>query len=159
MLPRVPGAVLAPLRGSSLPRIGGLVLLVLVVATAAWRVVPAFGWVDDELDKTRALTRLQREVAPARSADIDPRPIEAAAAAMPPDATFAVLIGDDYPFTHDVSRLALPGWAAYRLLPRRHVADASAAEWVISYAADLAAYDVVPQETLDLGLGVTLVRR
>jgi hypothetical protein len=139
-------------------RVAGLVLLALVVATAAWRVVPAFEWVGDEVDATRGLTRLGREVAPARSVDIDPRPIEAAAAAIPEDDTFAILVGPEYPFTHPVSGLALPSWAAYRLLPRRRVADAAAADWVISYGADLAAQPVSPLETTDLGLGVTLVR-
>jgi hypothetical protein len=158
MLPRVPGAVLAPLRGASVSRLGGLALVVLVVATVAWRVVPAFDAVNEDLDATRGLTRLQRELAPARSVDIDPRPIEAAAARIPEDATFAILVGAGYEFTHEISRRTLPAWAAYRLLPRRRVADAASAEWVITYGEPLAPHSVFPARTVDLGLGVTLAR-
>lgn len=158
MLSRVLGAALAPLRGASASRIGGLVLLVLVVAAAVWRVVPAFDWADGQIDATAGLTRLQREVAPARAVDIDPRPIERAATVIPPDATFAILVGASYPFTHEISGQTLPAWAAYRLLPRRRVADAAAADWVISYGEPLAPYNVYPVRTVDLGLGVTLAR-
>jgi hypothetical protein len=151
MLSRVPGA-------ASPSRIAGLVLLALVVAAVVWRVVPAFDWVDEQLDSTRGLTRLERELAPARAVDIDPRPIERAAELIPPDATFAILVGERYPFTHGISGQTLPAWAAYRLLPRRRVVEASAAEWVISYRADLTQHLVFPKRTFDLGLGVTLAR-
>ena len=136
----------------------GLVVLVLVLAAVAWRVVPAFGDAADEIDATRGLTRLERELAPARAVDIDPRPIERAAELIPPDSTFAILVGEAYPFTHEVSGLTLPAWAAYRLLPRRRVADAASADWVISYQEDLAPHSVLPQRTIDLGLGVTLAQ-
>jgi hypothetical protein len=139
-------------------RLAGLALLALVVAAGAWRIVPAFTSVADEIDGTSGLTRLERELSPAGSVDIDTRPIEAAARQIPPGATFAILVGEEYPFTHEVSGLTLPSWAAYRLLPRRRVADASAADWVISYGADLAAHNVYPQRTTGLGLGVTLAR-
>jgi hypothetical protein len=151
-------AALAPLRGAPASRIGGLLILVLVVAAVAWRVVPAFDWVNGEIDSERGLTRLQREVASARAVDIDPRPIEAAAARIPEDATFAILVGPDYPFSHEISGQSLPAWAAYRLLPRRRVADAAAAQWVISYGEPLAPHNVYPAQTFDLGLGVTLAR-
>jgi hypothetical protein len=137
-------------------RIGGFVLLGLVVAMLAWRVVPAFRWVDDETGPIGSL--IDRELSPARSVDIDPRPIERAAEVIPREATYAVLIGEDYPFTHAISRQTLPAWAEYRLLPRRRVDTATAAEWVISYAADLAPHSVFPTRTIDLGLGVTLAR-
>jgi hypothetical protein len=139
-------------------RIPGAVLLALVVATVAWRVVPAFRWVDEQTDATRGLSRLGRELAPARSVDIDPRPIERAAELIRPDETFAILVGTDYPFTHEISGLTLPAWAAYRLLPRRNVTNAAEADWVISYDADLAPHSVFPTRTIDLGLGVTLAR-
>jgi hypothetical protein len=151
MLSRVLGA-------ASPSRIAGLVLLALVIVAVAWRVVPAFSWVDGELDSTRGLSRLERELAPARAVDIDPRPIERAAELIPPDGTFAILVGERYPFTHEISGLTLPAWAAYRLLPRRRVTDAASADWVISYDADLAPHSVFPVRTYDLGLGVTLVR-
>jgi hypothetical protein len=138
-------------------RPAGLVLLALVVATVAWRVVPAFSWVSDQIGSIHA-SRLAKEVAPARSVDIDPRPIERAAEEIPPDATFAILVGQDYPFTHEISGLTLPAWAAYRLLPRRRVTDAASADWVISYGVDLAPHSVFPVRTIDLGLGVTLAK-
>jgi hypothetical protein len=136
----------------------GLVLLGFVVAVVALRVVPAFDDAAKQIDATRGLTRLQRELAPARAVDIDPRPIERAAALIPRDATFAILVGRGYPFSHEVSGLTLPAWAAYRLLPRRRVADAATADWVISYQEELAPHLVVPRRTIDLGLGVTLVQ-
>ncbi|MGH3105022.1 MAG: hypothetical protein ACRDN6_13090 [Gaiellaceae bacterium] len=148
----------ARLRAASPAQLAGAVLLAVVVVSVAWRVVPAFTWVDDQLASTSGLTRLQRELAPARAVDIDPRPIERAAELIPPDATFAILVGEDYPFTHDISGFTLPAWSSYRLLPRRHLTDAASADWVISYGADLAPHSVFPQETLDLGLGVTLAR-
>lgn len=139
-------------------RVAGLVLLALVVLAAVWRLPPAFTTVADDLEATSGLTRDEREVSPARSVDIDPRPIEAAARLIPPGASFAILVGEGYPFTHEISGLTLPTWAAYRLLPRRRVADAAAADWVISYEADLAAHNVYPRETRDLGLRVTLAK-
>jgi hypothetical protein len=156
MLCRVPGAALAPLRGASASRIGGLVLLALLVAAVAWRVVPAFDWANREIESTRGLTRLQREVAPARAVDIDPRPIEVASRLIPLDATFAIVVGDDYPFTYPVTRLTLPAWTSYRLLPRRYVSDPTTADWVISYGVPLGPRGIYAEKTLDLGLGVTL---
>jgi hypothetical protein len=139
-------------------RLVSISLLALVVAAAGCRAVPAFDDVAGEIDAARSSTRLQRELAPARAVDIDPRPIERAAEVIPRDATFAILVGESYPFTHEISGQTLPAWAAYRLLPRRRVADVASAEWVISYEEELARHDVVPRRTVDLGLGVTLVR-
>jgi hypothetical protein len=138
-------------------QIGGVVLVALVVAMLAWRVVPAFRWVDEQAS-VPAGSRLGRELSPARSVDIDPRPIERAAELMPRNATYAVLIGENYPFTHAISGQTLPAWAEYRLLPRRRVDNAAEADWVISYAADLAQHSVFPTRTIDLGLGVSLAR-
>lgn len=137
-------------------RLGGFVLLALLVATLAWRVVPAFRWVADETGPAGA--RADRELSPARSVDIDTRPIERAAELIPPEATYAVLVGEGYPFTHEISGQTLPAWTEYRLLPRRRLTNAAEAEWVISYAADLAPHSVFPKQTFDLGLGVTLAR-
>jgi hypothetical protein len=148
----------ARLERASPQRLAGWALLALVVAAVALRVVPAFDWVADESAKTSGLTRLQRELAPARSVDIDPRPIERAAQLIPLDATFAVVVGESYPFTFPISAAKAPTWASYRLLPRRSVTDAASADWVISYGADLAAHSVFPVETYDLGLGVLLAR-
>jgi hypothetical protein len=139
-------------------RLAGFALLALVVAMVAWRVVPAFRWVDEQAESNRGVSRLGRELAPARSVDIDPRPIERAGELIPADATFAILVAEDYPFTHEISALTLPAWAGYRLLPRRRVTDAASADWVISYGADLAPHSVFPIRTVDLGLGVTLAQ-
>jgi hypothetical protein len=138
-------------------RIAGVVLLALVVGMLAWRVVPAFRWVDEQAS-VPAGPRLGRELSPARSVDIDPRPIERAAELIPRGATYAVLVGDAYPFTHAISGQTLPAWVEYRLLPRRRLDNAAEADWVISYAADLAPHSVFPTRTIDLGLGVTLAR-
>ena len=148
----------ATLRRAADLRLTGTVLLGLVVAVVALRVVPALDWVADEFQRTRGLTRLERELAPARAVDIDPRPIEAAAALIPPDATFAILVGSDYEFTFPGTARALPSWASYRLLPRRPVADPLTAEWVISYGEPLGPHGLRPDESFDLGLGVTLAR-
>lgn len=158
MLWRVPGPGDALLRNASPYRLAAWALLALVLAAVAIRVFSAFTWVADETERTEGLTRLQRELAPARAVDIDPRPLERAAAVIPPDSTFAILVGDGYPFTHEISGQTLPAWAAYRLLPRRRVADASTADWVISYQEELAPHNVVPRRTIDLGLGVTLAQ-
>ena len=158
MLSRVLDAALAPLRGAPATRIGGLLLLLIVVVAVALRVVPAFDRVNEQIGEQSGLTRLQREVAPARAVDIDPRPIEAAAERIPRDATFAILVGAGYPFSHEISGQTLPAWAAYRRLPRRRGADAAAADWVISYGEPLAPHNVYPAQTIDLGLGVTLAR-
>jgi hypothetical protein len=150
-------AGLRRLRDAPASRLGGLILLAVVVAMVAVRIGPAFRSGYDRFQETRELSRLSRELAPVRSADTDPQPIEAAAAVIPPRDTFAILVGEDYPFPNEGSRLTLPAWAAYRLLPRRRV-GADTAEWVISYDADLAANRVVPVSTIDLGEDVTLAR-
>jgi hypothetical protein len=139
-------------------QIAGLGLLAVVCVVAALRVVPAFTWVSDEIAKTAGLTRLQREVAPARAVDIDPRPVELAARIIPLQDTFAIVVADDYPFTYPVSALALPSWASYRLLPRRYVSDPAAADWVISYGVPLGPRGIYAVKTLDLGLGVSLAK-
>jgi hypothetical protein len=158
-LARPPYRRFAQFRRVSPSQRAGAAILALVVVATAIRVVPAFRWVDRELASTSGLTRLQREVAPARAVDIDSRPIERAAQLIPEDGIIAILVGEDYPFTHDISGFKAPSWASYRLLPRRYVPDAASAEWVISYDADLAAHSVLPKQTYDLGLGVTLVRQ
>jgi hypothetical protein len=136
----------------------GLALLAVVCLGVAIRAVPAFTWVNDEIAKTSGLTRLQREVAPARAVDIDPRPIELAAGIIPMDDTFAIVVAGDYPFTYPVSALALPSWASYRLLPRRYVSDPATADWVISYGVALGPRGIYAVKTLDLGLGVSLAK-
>jgi hypothetical protein len=158
-LARPPRGGIAYLRRTSLSQRAGAALLALVVVAVGIRVVPAFDWVDRELASTSGLTRLQREEAPARAVDIDPRPIERAAQLIPEDGIIAILVGENYPFTHDISAFKAGTWAVYRLLPRRYVTDAASAEWVISYDADLAAHSVLAKETYDLGLGVTLVHQ
>jgi hypothetical protein len=148
--------------GAASPRtptqIAGLVLLALVVVAVALRAVPALTWVNDEISKTSGLTRLQREVAPARAVDIDPRPIELAASIIPEDATFAIVVSDDYPFTYPVTALTLPSWSSYRLLPRRYKSDPATADWVISYGVPLGPRGIYAVKTLDLGLGVSLAK-
>src|SRR4051812_42440066 len=139
-------------------RLAALALLAIVVVAVGVRVVAAFTWVNDEVSKTSGLTRVQREVAPARAVDIDPRPIELAARIIPEDATFSILVSDDYPFTYPVTALTLPSWSSYRLLPRRYMADPHAADWVISYGVPLGPRGIYPVETLDLGLGVSLAK-
>ena len=90
--------------------------------------------------------------------DIDPRPIELAARIIPKDATFAIVVSDDYPFTYPVTALTLPSWSSYRLLPRRYMSDPAKADWVISYGVPLGPRGIYAAKTLDLGLGVSLAK-
>ena len=100
----------------------------------------------------------EKELAPARSVDLDPAPIERARALIPANATFAVAVSDRYPFTYEISRTSVPTFASYWLLPRRYLQEARSAEYVVSYGVDPGTLGVRVAGTTELGAGVTLVR-
>ena len=100
-------------------------------------------------------TRLQREVAPAPQADLDPSVFLLARRLVPPDATYAVVTGDRAAL---LARRGAAGFAAYLLLPRRRVELARNADWVIVYGAYRDQVGVGLRRVFHVSSGVFLAR-
>ena len=113
----------------------GVVLAVAVALTAAWRFPFAAADAYRGFDEGRSLSQRDRTLVPARAVDIDVGPLDAAAELIPPDSTYYVNVGQDFPFSHEVTRATVTPFAAYWLLPRRRATDLADAEWLLSYGA------------------------
>jgi hypothetical protein len=75
---------------------------------------------------------LDRELAPAASHEVSVQALTAASSTIPPDATYAIVTGDEPPLDSAIAlaaELTLRDW----LLPRTYVARPVDADWVITY--------------------------
>jgi hypothetical protein len=133
-------------------------LLALTVLTVAWQAVPAVREAIEQRGDTSGLSMREKELAGARSVDLDPAPIERAKSLIPAGSTFAVVTDETYPFRHEITRTSAPTFAAYWLLPSRRVSEPEAAAYVLFYGRDPRTLGVGVAEAFDLGRGVTLVR-
>lgn len=142
--------VRVPSRRAAAAVLAGLLVLVLVpVYAASMRKV----W--DQGSERAGWTRLERELAPARQAELDPRVFLLARRLLGPDATYAVVTGDR------ASRRAnrgAAGFAQYLLLPRRRVDRAQDADWVLVYGAGLQDVGVGLGRIVRVSPGVFLAR-
>jgi hypothetical protein len=113
----------------------------------------------DSLRTTRArveandgLPLVQRELAPAREYGINQQLLLRAAEILPRDTVFS-FVGD-----RRARASGAPFFYAYWLLPRRHVADPAASDWIISSGADPSLRGVKVDVVADLGGGARVLR-
>jgi hypothetical protein len=113
----------------------------------------------DSLRTTRArveandgLPLVQRELAPAREYGINQQLLLRAAEILPRDTVFS-FVGD-----RRARASGAPFFYAYWLLPRRHVADPAASDWIISSGADPSLRGVTVDVVADLGGGARVLR-
>ena len=134
---------------------GGAALLALVALAAAAKQLPSSIRAQEASVAGNApLSRLDRELAPARDFGLNPALALRADEVLPRDAVFYVVTGPGLPSGHD----AAAPFSAYWLLPRRHTDDPRRADWILSYGADTAALGVDFEVVADLGDGEKLLR-
>jgi hypothetical protein len=131
----------------STPAVRARLITMIVAATcvcvAAARSVTE---VDDAVDTVRVglAPAHERELKPFRALAIPAGVADGAAALIPPDATYVVVVGTTLPLDA-AQRIAVPDMLHYWLLPRRWREGTEGAQWVIAYGA--------PTETIDARLG------
>jgi hypothetical protein len=128
-------------------------LLAVVALLAAAKQLPSSLRATQSRVKANAgLSSVQRELAPAREWGINEELVLRAAEILPQDAVFTTVGG----------RLArstgAPFFYAYWLLPRRHTADLSASDWIVSWGADPSRLGVRVDVVADLGGGAEILR-
>ena len=128
--------------------------LVLAVATTARHAPDAFRAADAKTDDLGTLSRLDRELYPARAVDIDVDSLLAAREVIPPTATYAVLPGRRVTVSTPVTWVALPQFTGYWLLPRRQSADPRRADWIFAYGGELDRVEVRYRRVVDLKPGI-----
>jgi hypothetical protein len=133
-------------------------LVVLVAAVLGlWQLAHDVRKLHSDIANGSTLTRVGRALVPAETAQIAEREIfPRAAAAMPPSARFFVMTGPGVPGQLPGGLRWVRPFAAYWLLPRRLVGDASQADWVLSYGGDLASLGVRFSRRVQLAPGVEL---
>ena len=143
------------------PRAGGLdaavALVGVVLAVVAWQAPRTVAETARRLADEAARARLDRAVAPARSVDISVEALAGAQRLIPPDATYAIAIGETQPLL-PVQREALPPLAAYWLLPRRYTPSVHDAEWVIAYAHPTETLGVAVADEAEVAEGTVVAR-
>ena len=117
--------------------LGAGLLLAIAVAYGAWRAPETIRTSQAQTRVGEALTRLERELEPARMTDTDPRILVRARELIPPHAVFYVALGDRVRVSTPVTLDAFPVFASYWLLPRRRTPDPASVAWVVSYGGHL----------------------
>jgi hypothetical protein len=87
---------------------------------------------DRRVRENAALSRLERDLAPARSFGLNPTLILRADELMPPHAVFHVASSPG----QSTAQAAAASFSAYWLLPRRHTQDPRRADWILSFGVD-----------------------
>ncbi|MCP9487434.1 MAG: hypothetical protein MSC30_16420 [Gaiellaceae bacterium MAG52_C11] len=109
-------------------------LLAVVVAAVIWQAPQSFVDAAREIASRRDLTDAQRTLAPVRSNDLPIEAFTGAADAIPADATYHVVVGENIPLRGN-QEIALTPLYQYWLFPRRSTRRLADAEWVIAYGA------------------------
>ena len=131
----------------------------MALGTVAWK-LPELSSVHDQANFYLGQPAAEHQLAGARAWDIDVRILDAAASAIPRNATFAVLVGTkDLTYSNRYTPDAVPGYITYWLLPRRNVQDPHRADWVVSYGGDLAGIALSRRIDVAPGLTVAEVKR
>jgi hypothetical protein len=123
-------------------------LAFVVLATAVMELERAVQVASGRADFAAGMTRTERDLAPARALDLDPALVLLAEARIPEDATYHIVVAEDFAPPSSVTLEAIRPFGAYWLLPRRQVDDAGAADWILSYGVPP---DRLPVETDVIG--------
>lgn len=119
------------------------VLALVALLIAATQTPELAGSLRDDLEAVGSGTAADRELPPAVSVDLPAAVLTGAAATIPLDASFHVVVGDNLELS-ETTRVSIQPLLRYWLLPRR-LASLSESAWVIAYGAST--------ETLGLELG------
>ncbi len=109
-------------------------LLAVVVATVVWQAPHAFLDAARDISSRHGLTEAERSFAPVRANDLPIEAFTGAAAAIPADATYHVVVGENVPLRGN-QEIALTPLFEYWLFPRRSTKRLAQADWVIAYGA------------------------
>ena len=137
-----------------LSRAGAALLAAIALVTAARELPHSLRSQDRLIAENAGLSRLERELAPARAYGLDPSVILRAKERLPRDAVFYVAVGPGLASGTDV---AAP-FSGYWLLPRRHTDDPRQADWILAFGIDPAQIGVPVEVVDDLGNGEQLLR-
>ncbi len=131
-------------------------VLALAVAYGAWHAPETIRSLQAQARAGEGLTRLERELAPVRGADVDTLIFERARELVPDGATFYLITGDAVRVSTPVTFDAFRPFAAYWLLPRRQTSDPAQADWVVSYGGDLAGLGLRFRRVVVVGEGLAV---
>jgi hypothetical protein len=98
-----------------------------------------------------------RELAPASSHGVSTQALELAAKTIPPDARYAIVVGQEPPFDPSVAN-AVPSIVQYWLLPRRYTLYVKDASWIVTYHAPSETLGVKVAQEIGLGPDANLIR-
>jgi len=152
------GAVSLRVRNLFSTRAAGAAAVCVVVAVVAWRLPPALRGVDAQVKQLAAMPAEQRELLGARTADVDTRVFVAARRLIGPHETYAVVTGPNVAVSTANTRFAVAPFARFYLLPRRQLPEPSAADWIVSFGADLDSLGVRLGERHAIAPGIELAR-
>jgi hypothetical protein len=140
-------SILAPMvAGSRNLTSTAAVLLAVVALLAAVKQLPSsLRATQTRIAANAGLAPVARELDPARAFGVNQSLALRADELLPKDAVFYVATAGQ------PGSVAAPPFYAYWLLPRRHVNDANAAQWILSFGADPTQLSVPVDVVADLG--------
>lgn len=127
----------------SRPQVLTLALMAVLGSAIVWQAPQAFVDGGREISETHGASKQARRLAPVRGQDLPTEVFTGAESTIPPHASYHVVVGPNLPLTEQ-QWITLGPLLHHWLLPRRHVDDLEAAQWVIAYGE--------PTETIDAPL-------
>ena len=124
-------------RDVGLVRAIGVGVVALAAVIVLWKAPSEIRHVNDQAREFRSLPKAQRNLLPARSADVDTRVFVEARNLIPSNATYAVVTGPKIAVSTPNTLAAIAPFSRYYLLPRRQVQYPQDAQWVLSFGGDL----------------------
>lgn len=118
--------------GASGVQVASVVVALVFASVAAAAPYVAWRIVEDARSNSR-MTRLEAEQVGGQVAHVDPQAIAKLGVLIPPHDSFAAVASST---VDDSTYTAFWEWAAYSLLPRVRVANASDAKWILSWGRD-----------------------
>jgi hypothetical protein len=130
--------------------------LAVVVAMVLWQAPQSFVDTVRDISSRSDLTDAERTLAPVRASDLPVEVFTGAADAIPADATYHVVVGDNLPLQGN-QETTLTLLLRYWLFPRRWTRRLEDAEWVIAYGASTETLGVqVGERQVEVSPGVVV---
>ena len=108
-----------------------------------------------DVSERRGTSREERSLVPVRGQDLPTEAFTGAAAAIPPGATYHVVVGPNLPL-QEHQRIALVPLLRYWLLPRRYASDLDETQWVIAYGEPTETVRVPLKPGVEVSSGVVV---
>lgn len=146
-----------PKRPLRLSTVAWWVVVGALALTAIWEGPDQARRLRSDVEVGRGRDVLYRELQPARTVGLpDLRVFLAAERFIPRDSTFYVVTGARAAIKDPLVLRWVRRFARYRLLPRRLVSDARAADWIVSYGGEIPR-GVRAERVIDVGPGIRLI--